>query len=130
MQMALENEIASLTSAINRLADILDRNSVLITAETEESLGAMKIADAEKIWDASTELSDTTETEAPSETSTVTAEDCRQLCLTIVRKKRELKSKVTDTIASFGNAKKVDDVANADIPYLHKLLTAILEDLQ
>lgn len=128
--MALENEIASLTSAINRLADILDRNSVLITAEPEESLGAMKIADAEKIWDASTELSDTTETEAPPENSTVTAEDCRQLCLTIVRKKRELKSKVTDTIASFGNAKKVDDVANANIPYLHKLLTEILEGIQ
>jgi len=130
MQMALENEIASLTSAINRLADILDRNSVLITAEPEESLGAMKIADAEKIWDASTELSDTTETEAPPESPAVTAEDCRQLCLTIVRKNRELKSQVTDTIASFGNAKKVDDVANADIPYLHKLLIEILEGIQ
>lgn len=128
--MAIETEIASLTLAINRLADILERNSVLIPAETEESLGAMKIADAEKIWNASTELSDTTETEAPPESPAVTAEDCRQLCLTIVRKKRELKSKVTDTIASFGNAKKVDDVANADIPYLHKLLIEILEGIQ
>jgi hypothetical protein len=121
----LEQKIESLTSTIEKLIGVLERQGISLEIVNPPTQGKAVTLVGHEVESDETVPFPPAEDPAPEAPKALSHEDLQDLCLSIVRGKKANKAQIKDIVAEFGGAALVKEVPTADLPALKAKLESL-----
>jgi hypothetical protein len=121
----LEQKIESLTSTIEKLIGVLERQGISLEIVNPPQHGELVTLVGHEIESEEKVPFPPAEDPAQEAPKALSHEDLQDLCLSIVRGKKATKAQIKDIVAEFGGASLVKEVPTADLPALKNKLEAL-----